>query len=244
MSESDEPELGGEQRPEAGAVPELRRALAAPDPAARPLPLRVLSAAASSSSRSAPNCGEHQTIARMSTTEDMTCQNCGDSMLRPTDASATAAGCADERADGGADRRARGSRPRSSRPTSRRLGAQVDEVMEAGARVIHVDVMDGHFVPPITIGPLVARRDRRPGPRRRRRARRPPDDRGARAPDRGLRRGRRRLDHLPRGGDPARQPHPRARSASSAAWPGSRSTRAPRPRRSPSCAASPTSSSA
>jgi len=35
------------------------------------------------------------------------------------------------------------------------LAAQVRDVMDAGARVIHCDVMDGHFVPPITFGPMV-----------------------------------------------------------------------------------------
>jgi ribulose-phosphate 3-epimerase len=36
-----------------------------------------------------------------------------------------------------------------------RLGEQVDELLRAGTRVFHFDVGDGHFIPPITMGPIV-----------------------------------------------------------------------------------------
>jgi ribulose-phosphate 3-epimerase len=37
------------------------------------------------------------------------------------------------------------------------LGVQVEHLMNAGARVFHFDAGDGHFVPPVTIGPVVLR---------------------------------------------------------------------------------------
>jgi ribulose-phosphate 3-epimerase len=38
-----------------------------------------------------------------------------------------------------------------------RLGEQIEALLAAGARVFHFDVGDGHFVPPVTIGPVVLR---------------------------------------------------------------------------------------
>ncbi len=38
-----------------------------------------------------------------------------------------------------------------------RLGAQIEVLLDAGAKVFHFDIGDAHFVPPVTIGPVVLR---------------------------------------------------------------------------------------
>ena len=45
-----------------------------------------------------------------------------------------------------------------------RLGAQINEATAGGATIIHVDVMDGHFVPNISVGPSIVEAVRRTTP--------------------------------------------------------------------------------
>src|SRR4026209_2752630 len=47
--------------------------------------------------------------------------------------------------------------PSLSAAASARLGEQIESLLDAGVRMFHFDVGDGHFVPPVTIGPVVLR---------------------------------------------------------------------------------------
>ena len=148
------PAPSGESRPISARLPALRRALAAPDQPARPLPLRVLPAPLRAhlgvpQLRRALDDRAHVQHADRQVQQLRRQHAAGDLMRQRAAARASA------------------SRPSILSADFARLREQVQEVLDAGARVIHVDVMDGHFVPPITIGPLIVAALRGAGARRR-----------------------------------------------------------------------------
>jgi len=85
-----------------------------------------------------------------------------------------------------------------------RLGEEVKAVERAGADLIHFDVMDNHYVPNLTVGPVVCAALR---PQVSFAARRAPDGEAGRCARAGVRQGRRQHHQLPSGGDRARRSH-------------------------------------
>ena len=135
----------------------------------------------------------------------------------------------------GLDPDGRGRAVALRRPTSRTSASRSRRCCDAGCRVFHFDVGDGHFVEPITMGPIVLQSISPLVHARRRRARRAPDGRATR---RSTSRPSPRRAATASRSTPRRSTTCRRRSqlpARTACRSASRSTRRPSPRRSPRC---------
>ena len=124
------------------------------------------------------------------------------------------------------------------------LGAQIEALLRAGCRVFHFDVGDGHFVEPITMGPIVLQSISPLIHRHERRDRRAPDGRAAGEVLRAGRGRRWRQRHVPLRGGRRRRRRRSAPRASTGCRSASPSTRRPSRRTSRRSRATPTSCSA
>ena len=124
-------------------VPQLRGAVAAADRGPRPLPLRLLPAALRA------RVGVPELRRALDDRADVEHRR---DLLQPLQGQHAAAGLV---RGPRACCSSAGWRRRSCRPTSRGSARRSTRCSRPARKVIHVDVMDGHFVPPITFGPLI-----------------------------------------------------------------------------------------